>query len=80
MIERPRLFTDYSELPEIMSELETLAMDLKTITILQHDEKKNWELDEAYEEILQVHHRIMKVYDALRDAADTPLKDDKTEG
>ena len=53
MIERPRLFTDYSELPEIMSELETLAMDLKTITILQHDEKKNWELDEAYEENLK---------------------------
>ena len=62
MIQRPRLFTDYNELPEIISELETLAMDLKTITVLQHDEKKNWELNEAYEEIIRVINWIGKVY------------------
>lgn len=62
MIQRPRLFTDYNELPEIISELETLSMDLKTITVLQHDEKKNWELNEAYEEIIRVINRIGKVY------------------
>ena len=69
MIQRPRLFTDYIELPEIMSELETLAMDLKSITALQQDEKKNWELNEACEEICRAIHRIMKVYDQTRSSA-----------
>ncbi len=66
MIERPRLFMDYSELPEISRELGTLAMDVKTITVLQHDEKKNWELNEAYEEICRAIHRLARVYDQTK--------------
>jgi len=66
MIQRPRLFTRYEELLEIMGELESLAMDLKTITVLQHDEKKNRELNEACDDITRAYTRIMEVYDQTR--------------
>lgn len=68
MIERPRLFTQYDEIPEIAKELETLSIDLLTITTLQHDEKKNWELHEASDEITRAYSRIMNVYSAYRDS------------
>ncbi len=76
MIQRPRLFTDYNELPDIIDELETLATDLKSITVLQHDEKKNWELDEAYEEIIRACRRLMKV---CRQPIPTQNKDNNDE-
>jgi len=78
MIQRPRLFTDYNELSEIMTELETLAMDLKTITVLQHDEKKNWELNEASEEIIRAYRRIARVYDQSRPCSGSPTHEEKT--
>ena len=58
MIERPRLFYQHKELLETMNELETLAMDLKCITAVQKDEKKNWELNEASEEILRAYKKL----------------------